>query len=174
MRLRRAILIACLAHGARSDEAAPETAAPVEPAVLATASFTLNKNDGTQMQAEAEVHSGEDAAAAALAFAERHGLTAIDGVLQIAERVAQVLREQAPDYAPPAELRLRTAGAHKRRAEELAKEADAHDEAAAHLVRALLRQGLEESMVETLKQRFGVQMERLAQQGHTRWAHSLH
>ena len=170
MRNRPLLALAILTHayGARSDEAVqtPDEAvqAPAEPEALARASFTLNKNDGTQVQAEAEVRPGEDAAAAAVIFAERHSMNDIGSVLQIAERVVQVMREQAPNYEPPAELRLRTAGAHKRKAEELAKEADAHDEAAAHLVRALMRQGLEESMVETLKQRFGVQMERLAQQ----------
>ena len=161
--LRLVAILTLLAHGACSDEAA-ENAVPAEPEALARASFTLNKNDGSHAQAEAEVRPGEDAATAAVVFAERHSVNDIDSVLQIAERIVQVMREQAPNYEPPAELRLRTAGAHKRKAEELAKEADAHDEAAAHLVRALMRQGLEESMVETLKQRFGAQMERLAQQ----------
>merc|ERR1719162_2909861 len=105
---------------------------------------------------------GQDAAAAAVSFAEVHQVNA-EGLLQIAQHMAGL---SVAGYEPPKELRLRTAGAHKKKAEALAKDG-AHDEAAEHVLRALLRPGLEESVMAQLKAQLERAMQKLVQQRQT-------
>jgi tetratricopeptide (TPR) repeat protein len=146
---------------------ADTTAAPAEEEedpVLLTERITLtNGEDGQRRQdvVALEMRRSQDPAAAACAFGERYKVLEVDSVLRLATLLAE--KAAADAIAAPAGLRLRTAGAHKKKAEELAKEGE-HDDAAAHLIRALLRSGLDESMVEQLKRSFATAMQKLGQQ----------
>merc|ERR1740124_1105741 len=117
-------------------------------------------SNGESSEKLCTMRRGQDAAAAAVNFAEQHQVNA-DGLLQIAQHMAGVTT--VGDYEPPKELRLRTAGAHKKKAEALAKEG-VHDEAAEHVIRALLRPGLEESVMSQLKAQLERAMQKLVQQ----------
>ena len=145
--------------GAQAEPSADAPPAPAEDDIVARSTFTLTSGGGSRGY-ECVVRRGQDAAAAAVAFAEEHALN-VDGVLQIAQHLVGQVESAA--YEPPKELRLRTAGAHKKRAESLAKEG-VHDEAAEHLARALMRPGLETDIVASLKAQFGTAMRLLAQQ----------
>ncbi|EOD28797.1 hypothetical protein EMIHUDRAFT_234643 [Emiliania huxleyi CCMP1516] len=129
--------------GAQAEPSADAPPAPAEDDIVARSTFTLTSGGGSRGY-ECVVRRGQDAAAAAVAFAEEHALN-VDGVLQIAQHLVGQVESAA--YEPPKELRLRTAGAHKKRAESLAKEG-VHDEAAEHLARALMRPGLETDIAE--------------------------
>jgi len=141
------------------EQAAAETPATNDDDVVATATFTMTSN-GESSEKLCTMRRGQDAAAAAVNFAEQHQVNA-DGLLQIAQHMAGVTT--VGDYEPPKELRLRTAGAHKKKAEALAKEG-VHDEAAEHVIRALLRPGLEESVMSQLKAQLERAMQKLVQQ----------
>ena len=156
------LLMACIAAMVLADPPpvaeqvvaeAPET----KDDVVATASFTMSSG-GESSERVCTMRRGQDAAAAAVNFAEQHQVN-VDGLIQIAQHMVG----QAADYEPPKELRLRTAGAHKKKAEALAKEG-VHDEAAEHVIRALLRPGLEESVVSQLKVQLERAMQKLVQQ----------
>jgi len=136
-----------------------QPAAPVatDEDVVATATFTMS-NNGESSEKLCTMRRGQDAAAAAVSFAEAHQVNA-EGLLQIAQHMAGL---SVAGYEPPKELRLRTAGAHKKKAEALSKDG-AHDEAAEHVLRALLRPGLEESVMAQLKAQLERAMAKLVQ-----------
>ena len=108
-----------------------------------------------------EQRRSQDAPAAVIAFAERYGTHDVESVLSLANVL--IKKAEAISHESPAELRLRTAGKHKQKAEELAKDGE-HDGAAAHLIRALLRPGLQEDMIEQLKRQFATAIDKLRQQ----------
>ena len=141
--------------------AAAETPVATDEDVVATATFTMSSN-GESSEKPCTMRRGQDAAAAAVSFAEVHQVNA-EGLLQIAQHMAGL---SVAGYEPPKELRLRTAGAHKKKAEALAKDG-AHDEAAEHVLRALLRPGLEESVMAQLKAQLERAMQKLVQQRQT-------
>jgi ShK domain-like len=104
-------------------------------------------------KATAYMHPGEDFAVGAIRFAENFGVQDIPLILKIAEK----LQEVSCDYIPLVELthcsaagkpsKPCSAGKLWKRAEDLRK-AEIHDEAAADLVRALLKNGIEVDFVE--------------------------
>ena len=129
-------------------------------------------------EAAAEMLRSQDPAIASVIFAERHGIEDVDSVLSLANMFAQ--DAAAISHEAPASLLLRTAGAYKKKAAELAKDGE-HDQAAAHLIRALLppaarvvpspasgalvlREGLDETTVADLKQLLATAMQKLKQQ----------
>ena len=121
-----AFVPACL-HAQAEPPAAEAADAAAEDDVVARSTFTLTSN-GVSGGYECVVRRGQDAAAAAVAFAEDHKLN-VDGVIQIAQHMVEQV--EATSYEPPKELRLRTAGAHKKKAESLAKDGE-HDEVFRH------------------------------------------
>ena len=139
MLLLMAGIAAVLADPTPPVDVPPAAEAPADEDVVARATFTMSSN-GESSEKVCTLRRGQDAAAAAVSFAEAHPVTA-EGLLHIAQHMAGL---SVDGYEPPKELRLRTAGAHKKKAEALSKDG-AHDEAAEHVLRALLRPGLEES-----------------------------
>ena len=63
----------------------------------------------------------------------------------VAGKFDEKLNAEGVQYEPPADLRLRTAGAHSKRSKEHSKEGE-YDLAIADLIRALMRKGLEEDV----------------------------
>jgi ShK domain-like len=104
-------------------------------------------------QRTAFIADGEDFAVGAIRFSEDFGVQDIPFLLQVAKK----LLDASSDYTPPGELthciapgkptKPCTAGKLWKRAEDLRK-AEIHDEAAADLVRALLKSGIEIDFVE--------------------------
>lgn len=142
-----------------SGVAPDETAA----AVVLTGSIPLVAAGGEQYDAPVAVRADQDASAAAVVFAEANRLRTADPVLSVTQKIVRLVASASPPVEPPEGLRLRSAGAHKKKAEELSK-GGAYDEAAAHLLRALLREGLEEPVMAELKRKFDGAMERLGNQ----------
>jgi hypothetical protein len=168
-------LLLCLAASISAEDGAAAAAADATAAaeastaaeaadtdgVVLTEGITVKTSDSDSSLYTLELRRSQDPAAAAVAFAERHGTTGVDAVLTLANLLVKKVAEASHEL--PSELRLRTAGAHKKKAEELAKEGE-HDQAACHLIRALLRQGLDEAMVEQLRRQFETAMAKLPQQ----------
>jgi hypothetical protein len=101
----------------------------------------------------AKLYAGDDPAAAAFRFAEKEGHLGRGhdpiSLVSMVEDLGVVLAAQKPGYKPKPGTALRTAGAHARRAKESAKDGE-YDAAAADLLRALARRGLEEDVVHKL------------------------
>ena len=158
MLLLMAGIAAVLADPTPPVDVQPAAEAPADEDVVARATFTMSSN-GESSEKVCTMRRGQDAAAAAVSFAEAHPVTA-EGLLHIAQHMAGL---SVDGYEPPKELRLRTAGAHKKKAEALSKDG-AHDEAAEHVLRALLRPGLEESVTAGLTLQLERAMAKLVQQ----------
>ena len=150
------VLLSIVALSGASDSAPPLEEDPV----VVVEQITLQGAQGN-IVAPLEMKGSQDPAAAACAFAEKHGTHDVSSVLTLANILVKKAEEQS--HQPPAELRLRTAGAHVKKSEELAKDGE-HDQAAVHLIRALLRSGLDEALVERLKRQFGTAMNKLSEQ----------
>jgi tetratricopeptide (TPR) repeat protein len=139
------------------------SAQPVEedPVVIMEQITLQGNQESANIVAQLEMKRSQDPAAAACAFVEKHGIHDVSSVLTLANILVKKAEEKS--HQPPAELRLRTAGAHVKKSEELAKDGE-HDQAAVHLIRALLRSGLDEALVERLKRQFGTAMTKLSEQ----------
>ena len=168
-RLAVQLLVIAAAIGEPAAETEPastaDPASTTDPAdeVVFTEMVTVNRPDGSSDVMPLPLKRGQDAAAATQVFMELIGLRDVDSALDLAGRVNKGASALSPPFEPPSELRLRTAGAHKRKAEELAKDGD-HDLAAMHLLRALLRPGLDEAMIAQLKRQYQTALEKLVQQ----------
>ena len=91
---------------------------PVVDPVVVTERITLQGNQVTpNIVVPLEMKGSQDPAAAACAFAEKHGIHDVSNVLTLANILFKRAEEQS--HQPPAELRLRTAGAHVKKSEEL-------------------------------------------------------
>ena len=134
--------------------------------VALTMSFTLKGPSGAPFSAHALLKHGQDPAAAAVMFAEHYDIRGANSVVQVAEELARQSAAATPPYVPPPELRLRTAGAHKRKADEHRKHGE-YDDEAVHLMRAILRPGLEETVASSLKRLFEGAMGKLPAQRKT-------
>lgn len=109
---------------------------------------------GSPIQAMASIYQGEDAALGAVRFAEEHGLDDPSQLLEIVEKL--VAAGDSAGYEPPQELIRCTSGGKSKpcsagklwkRAEE-SRGADLYDAAAADLIRALSKSGIEVDFVE--------------------------
>ena len=110
MLLLMAGIAAVLADPTPPVDVQPAAEAPADEDVVARATFTMSSN-GESSEKVCTLRRGQDAAAAAVSFAEAHPVTA-EGLLHIAQHMAGL---SVDGYEPPKELRLRTAGAHKKK-----------------------------------------------------------
>ena len=171
--LRVLLLVAFVAFSAAAEGPAAaeavavsaEGATAAEDDILLTYPVTLTPGGGGGVPTPVSLNlrQGEDAAAAVVLFCERHDVRAVDSVLNLANNLIELMAKRTPPIEPPAELRLRTAGAHKKKAEEMSKDGE-HDQAAMQLIRALVRPGLDEQMIERLKETFSEEMIKLGRQ----------
>ena len=161
-RARRWLLVLVLAVTAGEPAEEDATTAPDADDVVLTQTITVT-NDGISQPVLLQMRRSQDAAAAVILFAESVNVRDADSGLNLAKTVNTAAASLEPPFEPPSELRLRTAGAHKKKAEELAKDGD-HDLAAMHLLRALLRPGLDDEMVAQLKRQYDTAMAKLVTQ----------
>lgn len=120
----------------------------------------------TQFGIDAALRMGEDAAASTVRLAEKlnQGGSSIERHIDPLIDLAKFIGEKAPpEFSPPSELKLRTAGAHKRRAKEHRASGD-HDAEAADVLRALMRPGLDIDIINQLRTLFNAAMQSLPQQ----------